>query len=280
MPNVFWFYSVTIIGVVMNVFTIFNKKNISTISLVFFLMMSFLTVGEFFILTVFDGYTYKPELFTDSFANNLVGYILGNWFLWTGVSNLVVNFSLGNRWIFLLSVFFMLIETLFLNLGIYEQHWWRTYMTGIIVILGLNLIKVWVSKLKEKPYKFLRYMTFYLLALLFIHVPTHLLLLVGKQYYSFSWFGNFYQDSILFGLPYHAGISLIYVFFCCLLQKKYWNLAPFLFFLLSDFILVNMNILIFQDQWNLVYLTTFRTMSLFIFILYKKYVCINFLAMK
>jgi MFS family permease len=272
-PNLFWYYGVTIIGLGMFVFTIFKKNNTPMISLVFFLTISLLTVGEFFILIVFDAYAYKPEVFTDIFADSLVGHLLGNLFLWAGAANLVVNFSLGNRWIFLLSGIFMLIETLFLRLGIYEHHWWQTYFTGIAVILSMNIKKYWVSKLDEKPYKFLRYMTFYLFALVFIHVPTHLLLLTGKQHYSFGQIENFYRNSILFGLPYHAGMAFIYVFFCCVLRKKFWQLAPILFFGVSDFILVNMNILIFQDHWNFFYLTIFRTISLAIFVLFKNYAC-------
>jgi len=275
MPSVFWYWALTTIGVGMIVFTWVKKKSISTISLVSFLMMSFLTVSEFSVLTVFSGYAYKPEVFPDPFADSVMGYLLGNLLLWAGAANLVVNFSLGNRWIFLLAGIFMLVETLFLDLGIYKHYWWRTYMTGIAVIIGFNITKIWVSKLTEKSYNLLRYMTLYLLALLFIHVPTHLLLLVGKQHYSIGWVENFYRDSILFGLPYHAVMAFVYVFFCCVLQKWGWKFAPVLFFLLSDFILVNMKILIFQDQWNLFYLTVFRTMSLVIFVLYKKYVCLE-----
>jgi hypothetical protein len=273
MPNIFWYYSVAIIGLGMHGITMFKKGNIFMTSLVFFLTIGLLTVGEFFILVVFDAYAYKPEVFTDAIADSLVGHLLGNLFLWAGAANLVVNFSLGNRWIFLLSGIFMLIETLFLRLGIYEQHWWQTYFTGIAVILSLNIKRNWVSNLGKNPYKFLRYMTFYLFALIFIHLPTHLLLLTGKQHYSFGQVENFYRDSILFGLPYHAGMALIYVFFCCGLRKNFWQLAPILFFALSDFILVNMNILIFQDQWNFFYLIIFRTTSLVIFVLYKNYAC-------
>lgn len=273
MPNVFWFYGVTIIGIGMTVFTIWNKKNFTAISLTFFLTMGLLALGEFFILTVFGAYAYKPEVFADYFKDDIIGYVLGNWSVWTGTAILVVNFSLSGRWILFLSGVFMLIETLFLNLGIYEHHWWRTYMTGIAVILGLNIIKVWISKLNEKPYKFLQYISFYLIALLLINVPTNLLLVAGKQHYSFGLVENFYRDSVLFGFPYHAALSLIYVFSGYVLQKRFWRLMPILFFMLSDFILVNMNILIFQDQWNLFYLTILRTMSLVIFIMYKEYAC-------
>lgn len=273
MPNLFWYFGVTGIGLGMIIYSLFKKRNISVVSLVLFVMMGFLTLGEFFVLTMFAGYAYKTGVFPDYFADNVVGYVMGNWSLWGGAANLVVNFSLGNRWIILLAGVFMLIETLFLHLGIYETHWWRTYMTAIIVILGLNMIKLWISKVTERSYNFLRYLTFYLLALLFIHAPTHLLLLAGKQHYSIGWVENFYRDSILFGLPYHAVMSFVYVLFTCVFQNRSWQLAPILFFGLSDFVLVNRNMLIFQDQWNFFYLVLFRTAILVNFVLYKKYIC-------
>lgn len=46
---------------------------------------------------------------------------------------------------------------------------------------------------------------------------------------------------------------------------------PILIFLLSDIILVNMNILIFQNGWNLFYLTFVRTLSFVFFVLLEKY---------
>jgi hypothetical protein len=276
--RIFWYYGVSVIGIGMIVFTWLNKKNIPAISLISFLIMGLLIIGEFFILTVFGAYAYKPEVFTDYFADDLVAYVLGNYFVWAGAANLVVNFSLGNRWIFLLASFFMLIETLFLNLGIFELHWWRTYMTGISVLQGMNLIKIWIAKLNEKPYKkVLRYMTFYVLAILFIHAPTYILLLTGKQHYSEGWDEDFYRDSSLFALPYHVVIAFIYVYFGCVLKKGV-RLVPILSFLLSDFILVKMGILIFADQWNLFYQAIFRIINFMIFILYKNYVCRRFLA--
>lgn len=269
MSNIFWFCGLTFIGLGIILFTWLKKKNIFTILLVFFLSVSLLTIGEYIVLTVLGAYEYKPGVFRDYFADDVVGYFWGNYFLWAGAANLIVNFSLGNGWIILISVVFMLIETLFINLGIYKHHWWQTYMTGILVFFGMNIIKIWVSKLNEKLYKkFLRYITYFFFALILIHVPTHLLLLIGKQHYSIGWVENFYRDSILFGLPYHAGMSLVYVFFCCVLQARLWKLLPILFFVLSDFVLINMNILIFQDHWNFFYQVVFRAVSLVIFIFY------------
>ncbi|MDR3588116.1 MAG: hypothetical protein P4N41_00455 [Negativicutes bacterium] len=267
----FWYCLVTATGLGMTGFTMLVRRNLSLIALVFFLMLSFLTVGEFLVLTVFDAYAYKLGIYTDYFADNVLGYVLGNWLVWTGAANLVVNFSLGNPWIFLLAVLFMLIEVLFLHLGIYENHWWRTYLTGGIVFVGLNVIKIWIAKLEKKTYNFLRYMTCYLLALLFIHAPTHLLLLGGKQHYTFGFVENSYRDSILFALPYHAGMSLIFVFFGCALENRLWRFAPVLLFLLSDILLINLNILVLQEQWNFFCLVVFRSMSLVLFYLYKKY---------
>lgn len=270
MSNILWFYGVSIIGLGMTIFTLFKKRDFFTTSLVFLLTVSLLTIGEFIVLTVFDAYAYKPGVFMDSFADNVVGYILGNYFIWVGAANLVVNFSLGNRWIFLISVAFMLIEILFLDLGIYEHHWWKTYMTGILVFLGLNITKKWVYKLNEKPYEkmILQYITFFLFALVFIHVPTHPLLLAGKLHYSVGWVENFYRDSILFGLPYHAGMSAFYVFFCNILQNRLWKLAPIILFLVGDFILVYMNILMLLDNWSFVCMEVLRTISLMLFALY------------
>lgn len=273
MPAIFWFYGLTAIGAGMIAFTLAKTKSVFTVSLVSFLILSFMTVSEFIVLTTFGAYAYKPGVFPDPFADSVVGYIWGNYFIWTGAANLVVNFSLGNRWIVLLAGVFMLIETLFVALGIYEHHWWKTYMTGITVIVAMNVTTIWVARLNEQGHRFLRYFSFYLLALLFIHVPTHILLLTGKQHYSLGLVENFYRDSILFGLPYHALVALVFALFGCLAKKGLWQLAPVPLYLLSDFILVKMNILIFLDHWNFLCLAVFRAGCLALFLGYKKYVC-------
>ena len=274
MSNIFWYYCSSVMGAGMTFFTILNKKNIITIAARAFFAMSFIMVGEFFVLTIFGGYTYKPGVFTDPFADSVIGHILGNLLLWPGAASLVAAFSLGYRWMLLISVAFMLIETLFLNLGIYEHHWWRTYMTGIAVVFCLTIFKMWAPRWNDKQHTFLRNITFYFLSLLFIHLPTTLLLLFERQHFSIGWVENFYKDSILFAFIYHGGMSFVYVVFICILKKWPWQLTPILIFLLSDYILVSMNILFFQDGWNLPYLTLLRTISLVIVTLLEKYTCI------
>lgn len=259
------------IGIGVAAFTMYKKKNIMTLFSLFLFSMFITGSAEYFVLTVFDGYQYKAGLFTDPFADSLTGHFIGNMALWGGTGILVGAFSLGYRWIFMLSILLMLTEGLFVRLGIYEHHWWRFYMTGFAAFIYYNFIKVWFSKLYGKQHKLLRYITLYFVSFCIIHFSSVLALLLGKKYFSIGWNENLYRDSSQFAFIYHAGMSFINIFFVCTLQKWFWKFTPITIFLLSDTILLNMNILIFKNGWNLLYLTLTRIASLIIFILLEKY---------
>jgi chromate transport protein ChrA len=122
-------------------------------------------------------------------------------------------------WIFLISIAYMLIEILFLKLGLYEHHWWKTYMTGITVFIFLAIVKKWCWNMYEKKHKLLRYITFFFVAYFFITIPIIFLSLLGKQHYRIHWFENLYRDGVVFSFFYHSAISIVYTYFVLVLKS-------------------------------------------------------------
>jgi hypothetical protein len=170
-------------------------------------------------------------------------------------------------------------EYLFVKLGIYEQHWWRYYMSAIVVVAFLVISKMWFKKMTRIQHGLTRNITFYFAALIVIHLPFPLLLLFGKQHYSVDLLENIvhnmYRSSTIFNFIYHLVECFIWVYFVCILNKWFWKLAPFVISLVVQFILMKMNILIFQDSWNLFYTMLFYAISLIVFILLNKYTLID-----
>lgn len=271
MSSICWYFIVAVIGVGIAAFTLYKKKNIS-IFIAFYLFAASITfLGEYFALAIFNGYAYKPGVFMDYFKENILGHLILNTTLYPGIAILIVAFSLSYSRIFLISVAFVLIEVLFVKLQIYEQHWWRYYMTDIAIFLYGIIVKKWFTKLNQHMNGFPRYITFYFIFELIIHSPFVFLLLSRKIYFSFGWDENIYRDSTLLSVIYHSFLSFICVFFVCFLQKSFWKMVPILIFLLSDLILIRMNILVIQDGWNFFYLALIRTICLVTCILLEKY---------
>ncbi|HEX9060455.1 MAG TPA: hypothetical protein VF941_09770 [Clostridia bacterium] len=271
MPNVFWYYCIMVIGIGLIIFTMYKKKNVIEYFSFFLSASALAYLCEVIILFVFSSYEYKPGLFSDPIAESIFGHLVCNGFYWGGFSLLVAAFSLRYYWILLISVLFTLTEVLFLKLGIYTHHWWRLYMTGLCTTVFLLFVKKWFSMVKEKKHEFVRYFTFYFTSWLLLLGPSVILLIAGKQHYGIGLVPNMYRDDILFDAPYHLILAFSYIFFVNFLKKFYWKFAPLIFIVLSDFILMKMNILRFQNGWNLFYLAQLRYLCLALYIVLEKH---------
>lgn len=271
MPSIYWYCSLPIIGIGILIFTMYKKRNFVDLYPFFSFAAIVGAHGEFIILFLFQSYSYKPGVFTDPWAEQMLGHYLPNVGLWAPTAVMVAAFSLRSIWILLISIAYMTIETIFLKLGLYEQHWWRTYLTGIAVIVFHILSKIWYKELFIRQNRFIRYITLYGTAWGIIHSPIILLILLGKMHYSIGWFANVYRDSTMFNIVYTHYIAATFIFFVCILNKWFWKLIPIILFSLSDIILLKLNILVFKDGWNIFYLILVRTSILVVFILLEKY---------
>ena len=278
MSNLLWYSSLAIVSVGIAAYTIYMKRDIYKVStlIVFYLFTSAITwVGEFIVLGFFNSYGYKTGLFADPWAQNLLGHLLLNTTMYPAAATVMVAYSLRNIWIALVAVIFVLIEYLFMKLGIYEHHWWRFYMSVITVISFMLISRYWFSKINQKRYGLVRALTYYFVAILIIHTPTPLLLLLGKQHYQIGMInnliGNLYLSSIIIAFNYHLIVSFVLVLFACILKKWYWKLSALIIFPLVEFIFVKMNILILEDGWKLIYTIFIYEVCIAVFILIEKY---------
>jgi hypothetical protein len=148
-------------------------------------------------------------------------------------------------------------------------------MSIINIVIFLTIAKKWFHKITHAINMVTRTTTYYFVAFLIIHLPYPLLLLYGKQYYSFAMLNsiirNIYRASTIFIYTYHIFEAFILVYFVCIHDKWYWKLAPFAISFLVQTILAKMNILTFQDGWNLLYLNLVNALCIGIFIIIEQY---------
>ena len=278
MSSLFWYNCLAIIGVGIAVYSLYMKRytyKISTLVVFYLFATSITWIGEYVALGIFNGYAYKPGVFADPWAENITGHLLLNSTIWPGAATLMVAYSLGYGWFPLITAPFILAEYLFAKLGIYEQHWWKYYMSVIVVVLFLTISRKWFVQMNHTRYGLTRAVIFYFIGLLIIHTPVPLLLLFGKQYYSLglveNMFGNLYRSSTIFIFAYHLIESFLLVFFVCIFNKWLWKLVPFIIAFVGQSTLAKMNILIFQDGWQLLYTNLIYAICLIVFILIERY---------
>ncbi len=278
MTSLLWYIGLTTIGVAITVFVIYTKRHTYKIStlVVFCLFAASITwIGEFLVLGIFNSYAYKPGISTDTWAENLAGHLFLNVSMFPAAAVLMATYSLGYLGVSMITAAFILTEYLFVKLEIYEQHWWKYYMSGINIIAFLVIVKKWFAKIKHIQYNIPRLLTFYFIGFLIIHTPTPLLLLLGKQYYSLGLIDkivdNMYRSSTIFIFSYHLIEVTFLVFFVCVLDRWYWKLVPFVIAAVGQSILAKMNILIFMEGWKLIYSIAIYYVCLVIFILIENH---------
>lgn len=278
MTNIYWYICMAIISVGSAIYAIYKKRDIykpSTLIVFYLFCASFTWIGEFIVLGLFNSYAYKTGVFADPWAQNLLGHLLINTTLYPAAAIIMVTYSLRYGWIFSVAATFTLIEYLFVKIGIYEHHWWKYYMTFIAVVFFLTIYHKWFTIMNQRRYGFARATTFYFVAMLIIHTPAPVLLLLEKQHYEMALvnnaFDNFYLSSIIIIFCYHLIEAFVFVLFTCVLKKWYWSFIPFIISFAAQSILARMNILIIDDGWNLVYTLVIYEIFIAIYILIEKY---------
>ena len=120
---------------------------------------------------------------------NIIGHLLLNTTMYPTAAVVILAYSLRKVWISVVVIIFVLIEFLFIRLGIYEQHWWRYYMLVITVVAFILISRYWFLKMNQKG-GLTRGLRFYLIAIIIIHTYAPVLLLLGKQYYQLSFINS------------------------------------------------------------------------------------------
>lgn len=277
MQNLLWYIGLAIIGIGITAYTIYIKRNnykVSTLLVFYLYVAGFTWICEFIGLGMFNSYAYKTGFFTDIWAQNLLGHLILNSTLYPSAAIVVVTNSRRYAWIALFASFFTSVEYLFINLGIYDQHWWRYYMTIIVVVIFLLIVSKWFDKINHGSNKLTRTITFYFVAMVIVHMPAPILLLMGKQYYYIglinNFVGNFYRSSIIIIFLYHIIECFLLVLFSCILKKWYWRVLPFIISLISQIIFAKMGILVMEGHWKLIYTLLIYEIAIAIFILIEK----------
>lgn len=278
MSSLLWYVWLAVVSLGVAVYTIYIKKDVYKVStlVMFYLFASCITwIGEFVVLGIFNSYAYKTGLFEDIWAQNLIGHLLLNTTMYPAAATVLVAYSLRYRWISLVVALFVLIEHWYLELGLYEQHWWRYYMSVIIVVIFSLISMKWFRKMNRERYGLTRKIILYFVAMLIIHIPSPFLLLLGKQHYQMSFINNLvdnmYRSSIIIIFIYHMLEAFLFVLLVCGPKRWYWKIMPYIISIVTQTIFVKMNILILKDGWKLAYTIFFYQISIAIFMLLEKY---------
>lgn len=171
------------------------------------------------ILVFFKGYAYYPKFVSEPFFRlNLREFCFSDFD--------IMYFCLINRiWSFFQVVFcvcrdLFFIEQLFLKLGIYEHHWYKSIITLIGFIPLFWIIKMWYDKLLSSSKNFWHYITLFLSSyVIILHSFMTPFRLFKIQMFKVKFFGEAPRDHKITSIIYHYLLIIIYIY----LYKSKWH---------------------------------------------------------
>lgn len=195
--NRFPFLILLLIHLAIFFFTIYKKGLRNTLQSLFpNVGMTYLF--EYFVLNLFRAYVYYPKVFKEKHIDNIFGAILSQAFFVPITMTFLSLFKMGWKWKVGFTVYFFLIEQLFLRLGVYKHQWWKTVYTSSILPIAFKISDNWFHQLKEQN-KIVTGLSMYL-TFAVIHVNVLFYLAVSGVYRAgykkFSWHEHFVVNGL------------------------------------------------------------------------------------
>ncbi|WP_147534310.1 hypothetical protein [Bacillus marasmi] len=113
----------------------------------------FAYIFEYFVVALFDGYVYKPNFFKQKKVDSIFGAVWSQFFYVPVAALFITVFGLGWKMKLLFSTLFLLIERIFIKIGVYKNKWWKTSYTFLLILLSFFLNDKWNQQLiKRNPF--------------------------------------------------------------------------------------------------------------------------------
>ncbi|KAA9023902.1 hypothetical protein [Niallia endozanthoxylica] len=105
---------------------------------------------EYIVVALLDGYVYKPNFFKNKNLDKIFGSIWSQLFYVPVTALFITVYQLGWKIKLLFGLYFVLIEKLFIFLGIFKNNWWRTGYTFLTILLSFFINDKWYEQLNKR----------------------------------------------------------------------------------------------------------------------------------
>jgi hypothetical protein len=227
------FIILLILHVMILVFT-FHKKRDKSYFVLLLSNIGFAYLFEFFVLNLFQAYTYYPNILKNRKLDNYLGAIFSQAIYVPIVATAITAFKLKWKWKLFFSFYFVMIEHLFIQLKIFRNNWWKTSYTFLFLLICFFGSDKWYQLLNKKL-PFVKWITSYMAIYsynmnVFFILSVFKLLKMGNGVFE-SWKKHF--TIVPFYSYFISAITLI----TYKTKRKYSNLLGVLFLSFIDYIL-------------------------------------------
>jgi len=262
------FFILFIIHTILIGLAFYKSKNKKEIIIFLGSIMGFSYLLEFFVLNLFKGYKYMPHVLKNKSLDNFLGAFLSQSIFvpFTAVYLTLTKSGLTKK--LLGSIYFSLIEVLFLRLRVYKHNWWRTVYTFSLIPIYFVISDYWYYLLAKKN-KLIRQISFFLMIMV---TETNLFLLLAfLRKIRFGW-GRYHGWTEHFIItPLYSITYSLFSYFTLKKSNGYWAKVKLVLFdacLYQIFIRTK----IFKTKIKLINYILIKSAMVFVYGTYRKWI--------
>ncbi|MBP1972369.1 hypothetical protein J2Z47_000574 [Cohnella thailandensis] len=150
--NTIWYLLLGVTTVIQVVYTLYLSENRCRTFAFYLTLVGLPLYFETFILIFLDAYVYYPMIIRSPSLDPFNDVLVGNLFSQTAVAASALLLAVRQKpfsWNVVAAFLYCVVEEFFKALGIYSQHWWKTWMTFIGLLLMFVITKWMYSRLVQ-----------------------------------------------------------------------------------------------------------------------------------
>lgn len=151
--------------------------------------MGFAFLFDYLVVSFFRGYIYQPKILKNKHLDNVLGATLSQALYVPFTAVFITVFQLSWKAKLLFSIYFSLVENLFLKLKLFHKRWWKTWFTFVLIPFYFY-ISDWRWHLLKNGSKFMKRLCYFNMIHLTWINGIYLLEILSKVRFGF---GKVYQ---------------------------------------------------------------------------------------
>jgi hypothetical protein len=190
---------------------------------------------EYFVLNLFQAYTYKPSILKIKYLDNILGAILSQAFYVPITATFLTIYKKNWQWKISFITYFYIVEQLFLRLGIYKTNWWNPKFTSVLMLMYFYTSDFFYKMIEKRKYlalKLAQYLTIVVIDVTFMYTMAVRRKLKFGIGFLHTWKEHFILAPIY---------SLILSFFSTFISSQngiLYRIYHLLYFLVVDYFLI------------------------------------------
>lgn len=269
-PNYVWYFLLFGLSLIVLIFTLIKHKDKKRLLQTYFFISGLAYILDYLVLVILNAYQYKPLLLKSYWLDNIIGAIASQGITIPTAAVVAAGFHFRLAKILMVTLGILGIEWFFLKLDLYEHHWWRIWITGILLPICFYIAKGWYHLLK-RPGPFVKFFTMYLTIAVYINTLHFILfMLFSIPTYSIHWFEDPIRDSLAVNALYI--FCFIFLFTFIIIYKFQWRWITGILGvkIIFDFLCIKYNLL--TNGYSVIFLfLVLHVATIFIF----RYIYVN-----